>query len=66
MLQAILIFVSIFSYRQTIPVSFITAQLAFDSEQDWFTFSEAYPLVYTTKEKTLLDCKASMPAIAAL
>ncbi|XP_065349652.1 leukocyte receptor cluster member 8 homolog [Cloeon dipterum] len=54
------------AYRQHLPVSFVVTQLAFENNEDWFTFSQSMPLVYTSDDRTLIDCKASMPAVAAL
>ncbi|XP_059475329.1 leukocyte receptor cluster member 8 homolog [Neocloeon triangulifer] len=54
------------AYRQALPVSFVVSQLAFESEEEWFTFSQPFPIVYTNDARTHIDCKASMPAIAAL
>ncbi len=49
-------------YRVVVPVSFILSCLSF-SKEEWKTFSGPLGLTYQDREKTLLDCKASMAAL---
>lgn len=50
------------SYRVVVPVSFILSALSC-SREEWKTFSVPLGLTYQDREKTLLDCKASMAAL---
>ncbi|XP_038223275.1 leukocyte receptor cluster member 8 homolog [Zerene cesonia] len=52
------------SYRQSVPVEFITKELAFESSTKAFEFLNQFPLSYTGCDQTQIDCKASLPAIA--
>ncbi|XP_045514795.1 leukocyte receptor cluster member 8 homolog [Pieris brassicae] len=52
------------SYRQSVPVDFITRELAFDSPSKASEFLNQFPLSYTGCDQTQIDCKASLPAVA--
>jgi hypothetical protein len=45
-----------------VPVSFLLSSLSC-SKEEWRNFSAPLALIYQDKEKTLLDCKASMAAL---
>ncbi|XP_041986713.1 leukocyte receptor cluster member 8 [Aricia agestis] len=54
------------SYRQTVPVDFIVRELAFESHSKAFEFLNQFPLSYTGCDQSVIDCKASLPAIASI
>ncbi|KAF4532506.1 hypothetical protein B566_EDAN003082 [Ephemera danica] len=58
--------VMIKAYRQTLPVSFLVSELAFESAEQWFAFAEPFSLTYSNAERTHIDCKTSMAALAAM
>ena len=49
-------------YRVVLPVSSILSSLSC-SPEEWKTFAAPLALTYQDREKTLLDCKASMTAL---
>lgn len=53
------------SYRQTLPVSFISTELAFDSDTQCVEFMDQFGVVYTDMERTKVDCKASTPVVSS-
>lgn len=55
-----------YSYRQAVPVDFIVRELAFESSTKAFEFLNKFPLLYTSSDKTEIDCKASFPALASI
>ena len=52
-------------YRPSLPVTFILSELAFDKLEDWSKFVQPFSLTYTDASHKLLDCKASMSALAS-
>ncbi|KAJ2944386.1 hypothetical protein O0L34_g18394 [Tuta absoluta] len=54
------------SYRQTVPVDFITRELAFDCGDTTLSFLSKFNLTFTSHDQTVLDCKASFPAVATM
>ncbi len=49
-------------YRVVVPVSMLLTCLCLSADE-WKTFSAPLGLFYQDREKTLLDCKASMAAL---
>ncbi|VVD03146.1 unnamed protein product [Leptidea sinapis] len=49
------------SYRPTVPVDFITRELAFESESKTLEFLSTLSLSFTGSEQTHIDCKGSLP-----
>ncbi|KAJ0178270.1 hypothetical protein K1T71_006093 [Dendrolimus kikuchii] len=54
------------SYRQSVPVDFISRELAFESSSKAIEFLNQFSLCYTGCDQTQLDCKASFPAVASI
>ncbi|XP_072947452.1 leukocyte receptor cluster member 8 isoform X2 [Epargyreus clarus] len=52
------------SYRQTVPVDFITRELAFESSSKTTEFLNQFSVSYADSNQTLVDCKASLPVVA--
>lgn len=62
--RVLLIYYYVYSYRQSVPVDFVTRELAFDSSSKASEFLNQFPLSYTGCDQTQIDCKASLPAVA--
>ncbi|XP_032520308.2 leukocyte receptor cluster member 8 [Danaus plexippus] len=51
------------SYRQSVPVDFITKELAFESSTKTYEFLKQFSLTYTDADETRIDCKASQHVV---
>ncbi|KAL4707691.1 hypothetical protein ACJJTC_014872 [Scirpophaga incertulas] len=54
------------SYRQTVPVEFITRELAFESDAKASDYLRGLPLAYTSSDQTQVDCKASSQILGSI
>ncbi|XP_026468489.1 leukocyte receptor cluster member 8 homolog [Ctenocephalides felis] len=52
------------SYRQNIPVAFLTCELAFENDDECLEFVTPLGVIFSDVSKTLIDCKNSMAAIS--
>lgn len=53
-----------FSYRQNISVNFVMQELAFKTTVECLEFLEPFNLTFADNNRTSIDCKASMAALA--
>ncbi|XP_054285765.1 leukocyte receptor cluster member 8 homolog [Macrosteles quadrilineatus] len=53
------------AFRQTLPVSWLTQELAFNSDSDCVEFLSQFPVVYADDERTKIDCKTSAAAMGS-
>ncbi|XP_044746932.1 leukocyte receptor cluster member 8 [Coccinella septempunctata] len=51
------------SYRQSIPLTFLSEELAFKTGEDCLKFLEPFGLTFTDDTKNFIDCKISMSAL---
>ncbi|KAG1706987.1 Leukocyte receptor cluster member 8 [Nymphon striatum] len=47
------------SYRPTLPVTYVSQELAFHSEDDCLAFLQEFSIIFSDTSKTKIDCKAS-------
>ncbi|XP_060534601.1 leukocyte receptor cluster member 8 homolog [Cylas formicarius] len=52
------------SYRQTVTLTFLTQELAFNTEEECLGFLDSFSLTFTDPSRTVVDCKGSMPALS--
>jgi len=51
------------SYRQLLPVSYVSSELAFETEEKCLEFLTPFGLVFTDVTRSKIDCKASMACL---